>query len=405
MRRLLVRAAGAGVAGAAAASAAAAAHARTEAPPPIRAGGRAADGSAPAGPSSSPPAPAVELLVHNISHSDLILQLRLDDKQYKARPMFNQFMPVALSILGHMDDMAAIGAESGLIECVSKYQVKYPIGLDLEAGPTQGAKIVADAAAGGGQEAKDIAIPWERFHLKGFRRHDGAYPELPQTADPLVVGAIMPHIAVVIPEWLRVLKRKALHEPPGQPPPRKVLVLVSGAGQPRDSKTNPTHNSTEGTAQIMKRFVQQAYPDIEVVTIASKGSVFRYDDNVNFVKEKVLPVVEAERTRAVELHGDTWKRNLNVTLTLADGAPARISALNASLRAYAPSYLHVWKLKTYWDEGTISEQVGRTAHSARASRQRLVVVSHARSVCPRRRTWTSTRSPSWRCARPCTAHS
>ena len=38
------------------------------------------------------------------------------------------------------------------------------------------------------------------------------------------------------------------------------------------------------------------------------------------------------------------------------GAPARIAALNASLRPYRPNYLHLWRLKTYWDSDTLSEQ-------------------------------------------------
>jgi len=71
---------------------------------------------------------------------------------------------------------------------------------------------------------------------------------------------------------------------------------------------------------------------------------------------QVLPIVETQRSKAVSMHGESWHRKMHVTLSLADGAPARISAINASLRSYQPSYLHVWKLKTYWDEGVISEQ-------------------------------------------------
>ena len=48
-------------------------------------------------------------------------------------------------------------------------------------------------------------------------------------------------------------------------------------------------SSRDLSRQIMKRFLNLCYPEIEVVTIASKGGIFRYDDNVNFVKEQVLP--------------------------------------------------------------------------------------------------------------------
>jgi hypothetical protein len=34
--------------------------------------------------------------------------------------------------------------------------------------------------------------------------------------------------------------------------------------------------------------------------------------------------------------------------------PARVAAINASLRMYRPSYLHMWQLKTLWHEGRIT---------------------------------------------------
>ena len=170
---------------------------------------------------------------------------------------------------------------------MSKYQVRYPIGLDLQVGAAHGAHLgtIRVPSEGGSGHDQPAENPWERFHLKGFRRHDGSTPDLPQAAEPRVVGAIMPLISVLIPEWLRVLRKKALQEG-SQVPTKKVVVLLSGSAQPRDSKADPRDNSTEGTAQIMKRFLNLCYPDIEVVTIGSRGGIFRYDDNVNFVKEQ-----------------------------------------------------------------------------------------------------------------------
>ena len=54
--------------------------------------------------------------------------------------------------------------------------------------------------------------------------------------------------------------------------------------------------------------------------------------------------------------GQHWASNLHVTVCLADGAPARISALNASMRSYRPDYLHVWRTKTFWDTQALSEE-------------------------------------------------
>jgi cytidine deaminase len=166
----------------------------------------------------------------------------------------------------------------------------------------------------------------------------------------------LPLLATVIPEWVRAIKRRALQRPAGTPAPRKVLVIVSGAGQPRDEKANPADNSTEGTGRIIERFVRLVHPEIEVVHIPSAYGIFRYDDNVRFVKEQVLPVLEAKRAEVVASHDDQWAQNLKVTVCLADGAPARISALHAAMRSYRPDYLHVWRTKTFWDTGMLSEE-------------------------------------------------
>ena len=77
---------------------------------------------------------------------------------------------------------------------------------------------------------------------------------------------------------------------------------------------------------------------------------------MQFVKEQVLPVVDSYRTEALAQHGEDWAKQLHLTISLADGAPARISALNASLRSYRPDYLHIWRMKTYWDSQVLCEE-------------------------------------------------
>jgi hypothetical protein len=257
-----------------------------------------------------------------------------------------------------------------VVEAPSKYQVRYPIGFSMSTPDEQepGAPLVESGHAESSQAL------WERFHLKGIgssfrrfgfplQRHLSNNPKgQPHDPSDVVVGApriltvYFPLIAVVIPEWLRVLKRRKYAQQ-GEPPPKKVLVLVSGAGQPRDIKANPHDNSTEGTGKAIERFVRRVYPDIEVRHISSRAmGIFRYDDNVRFVKSEVLPVIDAQRAVALRHYGEHWPKNLHVTMCLADGPPARISALNASLRSYRPGYLHVWRLKTFWDERMVSEE-------------------------------------------------
>ena len=48
-----------------------------------------------------------------------------------------------------------------------------------------------------------------------------------------------------------------------------------------------------------------------------------------------------------------WKQTFSVTLSFADGAPARTHAIQSALRPYRPTYFHFWQLKTFWHESKI----------------------------------------------------
>ncbi len=71
------------------------------------------------------------------------------------------------------------------------------------------------------------------------------------------------------------------------------------------------------------------------------------------MKSELLPKIESIRNQLAEEFGDKWKQKLHLTLSFADGATARVSAINASLRQYRPSYMHFWQLKTFWVENKV----------------------------------------------------
>ena len=50
-----------------------------------------------------------------------------------------------------------------------------------------------------------------------------------------------------------------------------------------------------------------------------------------------------------------WKQTFFVTLSFADGAPARTHAIQSALRPYRPTYFHFWQLKTFWHETKICD--------------------------------------------------
>lgn len=352
----------------------------------------------------------LELLVHNVSHADMFMLLAsnetkqptsADEEELKtvqthlARPKFNQFQPMSEMILSHIAKMVEMEKPPQPCEAVSKYQVTYPVGLRFDLDGNEAGDISPGAPVGmeansserpqspplkgfalrrtqtsdtperllemesPGAPSKPTATAprsgWEHFHLKGQGRK--VEEEVAANkSQPSVTAVYLPLVAMLIPEWLRALRRRQNASKDALPPPRKVLILVTGAGQPRDRDANPQDNSTEGTGQIIQRFVKTCYPDIEVITINSAWGIFRYDDNVQFVKEHVLPIIEQKRSEVVSAFGDRWSKHIKVTISLADGAPARIAALNASLRSYQPDYLHIWRLKTFWDERVLSEE-------------------------------------------------
>ena len=356
-----------------------------------------------AGSHQKPKEPGVELLVHNISHSDLILALQealpgqtapsRETPSILARPQFNSFNPISNHILRQLDALDSAGIAPKVVTATSKYTVQYPAGLDLTGEPSADLllhpKTSYNSADDGDhgparsvlrtfrtamrEDARELekaggellergsmlkGTAWSHFHIKGRKVTDSSLPKPlePDVSSVRIACLYLPLLATVIPEWVRAIKRRALQRPAGTPAPRKVLVIVSGAGQPRDEKANPADNSTEGTGRIIERFVRLVHPEIEVVHIPSAYGIFRYDDNVRFVKEQVLPVLEAKRAEVVASHDDQWAQNLKVTVCLADGAPARISALHAAMRSYRPDYLHVWRTKTFWDTGMLSEE-------------------------------------------------
>lgn len=62
---------------------------------------------------------------------------------------------------------------------------------------------------------------------------------------------------------------------------------------------------------------------------------------------------------------------MHITMSFADGSPARISSINTALRHFRPSFIHIWELKTFWHERIICEddvEVRRAGGRARRER-------------------------------------
>lgn len=83
--------------------------------------------------------------------------------------------------------------------------------------------------------------------------------------------------------------------------------------------------------------------------------MFRFDENISFVKHELLPKIEQMRDRVAEKWAGSWRRNFRITVSFADGASARISAIQHSLRPYRPTFMHMWQLKTFWHDAKVCE--------------------------------------------------
>ena len=87
-------------------------------------------------------------------------------------------------------------------------------------------------------------------------------------------AAFFPLLAILLPRWLGKIADKfggtrdetmLVAAPPQTPNVKKVVVLVSGVGTPRNWTHSMTGNSTQTCAEIMELFIHVLYPDITVV--------------------------------------------------------------------------------------------------------------------------------------------
>ena len=119
----------------------------------------------------------LELLVHNISHSDMYLLLKQQqigegpvrgpsegEGTLLARPQFNSFQPASELILEHLDMLEAKHGPPEVLSCSSKYKVHYAVGLGLtQKGLSSGSTVLPE-------EKPNAESPWERFHLKATKQ-------------------------------------------------------------------------------------------------------------------------------------------------------------------------------------------------------------------------------------------
>ncbi|CAI5734462.1 unnamed protein product [Peronospora destructor] len=287
----------------------------------------------------------MEFLVHNISHSDLIVELSIDlgdgvsvPLSILGRPKFSLFQKTSRQILERVQQLRYpklrghtcgrdIDGERWKVRC---QDTQSPIGFNLADAPIPIgiAELLRDFQLRGEVETTRLVEQhWDRVGI---------------------TAVYFPLVALLLPKWMQVLKEFQSKNS------RQLIYLISGAGIPRNVEHSRNDNSTEITAQLIALFVHQYYSHMTAIQVHSGSNIFRFDDNVQFMTRELRPLLEAQRETLVDRCGEAWKSHFHVTIAYADGPSARLSALNASLRIYRPSYLHIWQLKTFWHERKLS---------------------------------------------------
>lgn len=110
-----------------------------------------------------------------------------------------------------------------------------------------------------------------------------------------------------MPQWLENVNSSTHSE--------KTVLLISGQGTPLDARAEDHDNSTFYLAKLMKMLISRMYPDINVKIVHSGAcNLFRYDDNIKFVKGELAGHIEEMRDKMVRLSKDKWKDHFKITV-------------------------------------------------------------------------------------------
>lgn len=268
----------------------------------------------------------VDVLVHNVSHLDVVFLLENEEVgQALARPQFSSFLRTCSQLEGVADGELAY-ARCARRDSSSPF---YSVTLNGEE------EIVSGLTLADGVE-------WQ----PGFVNDELKVKAKRSSSSSTVTRIYFPILAIVARAWLDDVAR---------PESELKVLLITGTGSPRreSGEVDPRGNSTESAGRLAKRFLERIIPNASVTVLHSETNVFRYDENISFVKNELEPAVEKLRSEIVGL--DDWAQRFRVSLSFAEGAPARVSTIHRALRPYRPTSLHVWQQKTFWEHFILSK--------------------------------------------------
>jgi hypothetical protein len=276
------------------------------------------------------------MLVHNVSHTDLILSLDApkviqpfsstdttlmsvvqqereedNDSYCLCRPRFSAFDGYSQRIVDYLEQqkqqVTSSASQSDNIIRFPRYERSDDTaGYQIKADPSNqhdkipiGFELTFDAGS------DTLRVSSSELNDLRIRGRDApriqSYQAISESA--LNINAVFfPLLANLMPLWQTKMKEKyAFLDSQNQkqnirPSVKQVLIVVSGVGTPRNWTHSVNGNSTYQCATLMKMFLQTLYPELVVVHVHSNSrDIFRYDENIAFVQQELIPRIQEYR--------------------------------------------------------------------------------------------------------------
>lgn len=266
----------------------------------------------------------IEILIHNVSHTDMVMSIFDSyglDKSIIARPKFSCFREISSKIESCIREVTLEDLKTIKHPVYSREtNARHPI---IRSSNTNQQLDV-------GFDLLNHQVFIDNIEQLRFRQNDRDKTSQRESSSTIKLSAVyFPLLSMLIPKWLNEVETR------GKSNSRKIVFLVSGQGTPRDESARIQDNSTEITAIIMEMFLKKVYPNLEVIQVPSPTiNLFRYADNIVFVKRILKPKLDKIRNDLAAKIGAKWLENFHVTISFADGSSARISAISAAIRSY-----------------------------------------------------------------------
>ncbi|CAD7962598.1 unnamed protein product, partial [Amoebophrya sp. A25] len=192
---------------------------------------------------------------------------------------------------------------------------------------------------------------------------------LEKAANYQLTGVVFPVIALGLDAWLESIVRRK-----GGSDFLKIYFLSGSHQRTKRAETFSTESAAKCLIHFAELQLKEHFPHLEkhrwrrespecshlegtnihLRRIHSGPGVFLYDENVRFMNNECLPWLDRDRTDCVRHFQDDssreWSQEFCVSFILAEGAPARVSAITQSLHQFRPNYIHILRPKSYRDE-------------------------------------------------------